>query len=278
MKLWDKPGKMLLRLGVIGVIAFFVMSPLHRNVVTATVLPKSGFIASTDPRVLAQSGAQPLAQHISAQLEASLKQLQAMQGASLDKPFKVYVFQSEDDFSRLGACPAGARACAFRGNVSLSPKLAAELATAPAILTHELSHVLMQQRMGQWGASQVPPWFSEGLAVVVADGGGAEGVGREEALAAIAAGQRFTPHLEGSLLRPRAGDYFHMPHRLFYRQSALFVAHLRQQHPAEFSDLLLRLHAGMQFEAAFTKAFNQSVDTLWAQFLQNASAPSNTPS
>jgi hypothetical protein len=269
MKLWDKPGTMLLRISAVLVIAFFAASPLHRSAVTATLLPKSGFTPAQDARVLAQAGAQAVAQRVSQHLAASLAQLQSMQGASVDKPFNVYVFASEDDYTRLGACPPGSLACAFRGHLSVSPRLANELPTVPAILTHELSHVLMQQRMGHWASSQIPPWFAEGLAVMVSDGGGAEDIGTQEVAASLAAGQHFTPHLEGSLLRPRTADYFKLPHRLFYRQSAAFVIYLKQKHPTHFSDLLLRMHAGMQFEAAFGKAFMQPIATLWAQFLQN---------
>ncbi len=268
VKLWDSPWKMLLRVSIILIIAFFAASPLIRNAVTATLLPKSGFAATADPRVLAQPGAEAFAQRVVQVLPQAIKLMQEAQGASIDKPFIIYVFASEAEYSSRGACPPMSRACAFRGNLSLSPRLGAEPDTVPAILTHELSHVLLQQRMGMFKATRIPPWFAEGLAVMVSDGGGAEGVGQEEVLAAFKAGKHFTPDMASLPFTQKTATHFNLPHRLFYRQAALFVKYLKEQKTSEFDALMSRLHIGMGFQDAFDRSFNQPVESLWEEFLK----------
>lgn len=272
MKLWDAPGKMLIRISVVLVIAFFAASPTVRNAALATLLPKTGFSATADLRVLAQAGQPELAQKVAAALPIALEQLASAQGVRIDKPFNVYVFASEQNYTRQGACPPGSRACAFRGNLSLSPLMAKELDTVLPILTHELSHVVLQQRMGMWGASRIPPWFAEGLAVLVSDGGGAEGVDAQEAYKAMVSGQRFTPDLSYSLLSQKTAASFNLPHRLFYRQSALFVRYLKEQQTTEFENLMRYLHAGMGFHKAFEKSFPTPLDVMWANFLKSQGA------
>jgi hypothetical protein len=272
VKLWDSPWKMLLRVSIILIIAFFAASPLIRNAVTATLLPRSGFAVTADQRVLAQPGVEAITQRVVQALPQALKLMQESQGASLDKPFGIYVFASESEYTSRGACPPMSRACAFRGNLSISPRLAAELDTVPAILAHELSHVLLQQRMGMFKATRIPPWFAEGLAVMVSDGGGAEGVGQEEVSQAFKAGKHFTPDMASLPMTQKTAGHFNLPHRLFYRQAALFVKYLKEQKTAEFDALMGRLHAGMAFQDAFGRSFSQSVEVLWQEFLKAQSS------
>jgi hypothetical protein len=259
---------MLLRVSIILIIAFFAASPLIRNAVTATLLPKSGFAATADFRVLVQPGAEAIAQRVVLALPQAIKQMQESQGALLDKPFKIYIFASEAEYSSRGACPPMSRACVFRGYLSLSPRMAVEPDTVPAILTHELSHVLLLQRMGMFKISRIPPWFAEGLAVMVSDGGGAEGVGQEEVTAAFKAGKHFTPDMASLPFTHKTAGHFNLPHRLFYRQAAMFVKHLKEQKAAEFEALMGRLHAGMAFQDAFGRSFSQPLETLWDEFLK----------
>jgi hypothetical protein len=273
MKLWDKPGTMLLRISIIlGIVIAAV--PYYRTAALAYLWPKTGFSASSDPRVLAQSAAsaQQLAALVNQHLPAAIKQIETTQGYELSKPLKIYVFGNEADYARMGGCPPGSRACVFGGQLSLSPVLAREADTVLPILTHELSHVLLQQRMGTWAVSRVPPWFMEGLAVMVSDGGGAETIGPQEAALAIKSGQRFTPDMGKSWFSQKNATHYQLPHRLFYRQSALFVQHLKTAHPEHFESLLRRMHAGMGFHDAYERSFTQPIEALWAEFLKTQGA------
>jgi hypothetical protein len=275
MKLWDSPFKMLIRISVILLIAIAAV-PSLRNAALVYVLPKTGFTPSSDARVQMQSGktALDLSALVNKHLPAAIDQVQKVQGYTLDKPLKIFVFDNEADYMRLGGCPQGSRACVFGSQLSLAPQLMSEPDTVRAILTHELSHVLLQQRMGTWNISRVPPWFLEGLAVMVSDGGGSEGVGPQDAAAALKAGQRFTPDMSKSWLSQKTASHYQLPHRLFYRQSALFVQHLKSAYPDPFDQLLRRMHSGMGFHEAFERSFAQSIDTLWNEFLKSQGATS----
>jgi hypothetical protein len=273
MKLWDSPLKMLIRISVILLIAIAAV-PSLRNAALVYIWPKTGFTSSSDMRIQLQSGktALDLGALVSKHLPAAIDQVQKVQGYTLDKPLKIYVFDNEADYMRMGGCPQGSRACVFGGQLSLAPKLMSEPDTVLAILTHELSHVLLQQRMGTWNISRVPPWFLEGLAVMVSDGGGSEGVGPQDAVAAIKSGQRFTPDMSKNWFSQKTAHHFQLPHRLFYRQSALFVQHLKAAHAESFESLLRRMHSGMGFHEAFERSFAQSIDMLWAEFLKSQGA------
>jgi hypothetical protein len=261
---------MLIRISVILLIAIAAV-PSLRNAAVVYILPKTGFTPSGDARIQMQSGkvARDLSALLSKHLPSATDQVQKMQGYTLDKPLRIFVFDNETDYMRMGGCPQGSRACVFGGQLSFAPKLMTEPDTVLAILTHELSHVLLQQRMGTWNISRVPPWFLEGLAVMVSDGGGSEGVGPQDAAAAIKSGQRFTPDMSKNWLSQKTAYHYQLPPRLFYRQSALFVLHLKTTHPASFDSLMSRMHSGMGFHDAFERSFSQNIDRLWAEFLNS---------
>jgi hypothetical protein len=273
MKLWDSPWKMLIRISVILLIAVAAV-PSLRNAAVVYILPKTGFTPSGDARIQMQSGkvARDLSALLSKHLPGATDQVQKVQGYTLDKPLKIFAFDNETDYMRMGGCPQGSRACVFGGQLSFAPKLMNEPDTVLAILTHELSHVLLQQRMGTWNISRVPPWFLEGLAVMVSDGGGSEGVGPQDAAAAIKSGQRFTPDMSKNWFSQKTAYYYQLPPRLFYRQSALFVQHLKTAHPESFDSLMRRMHSGMGFHEAFERSFTQNIDLLWAEFLMSQGA------
>jgi hypothetical protein len=270
MKLWDSPRKMLIRISVILALAIAAV-PSLRNAALVYVLPKTGFIAASDSRIQLQRGkdARELSALVSKHLPAAVEQVQKMQGYTLDKPLKIFVFDNEADYMRMGGCPKDSRACVFGSQLSFAPKLMREPETVLPILTHELSHALLQQRMGTWDISRVPPWFLEGLAVMVSDGGGSEGIGPQDAAAAIKSGQRFTPDMSKNWFSQKTAYHFQLPPRLFYRQSALFVQHLKTTHPESFDSLLRLMHSGMGFHAAFERSFTQTIDMLWAEFLKS---------
>ena len=113
----------------------------------------------------------------------------------------------------------------------------------------------------------MPVWFLEGLAVTVSGGGG-EGVTREDATSAILAGHHFIPDEKGSLLRPKRASDYGMGTFMFYRQSELFVAFIRDRDPAAFRDFLLELQlgGGDSFARTFESAFGTDVAGMWEEF------------
>jgi hypothetical protein len=110
--------------------------------------------------------------------------------------------------------------------ISLSPSGANE-----TIASHELTHAEMHRRLNDY--EKVPPWFHEGLAVVVSQD------------------RRYLPcavDQAGALGRVRAGTSTGQD---FYRDSGCVVDRWVAEHggPAAVLDLIDRLNAGEQFGA-----------------------------
>jgi hypothetical protein len=100
----------------------------------------------------------------------------------------------------------------FMGRVALSPRLfSRQPGRLPRILTHELSHVHVAGWMGTLGTVHLPNWIKEGLAVMVSDGGGAEGVSAAAAREAILQGDCIEINDTGSWLHLSVLEFEHEP-------------------------------------------------------------------
>src|ERR1019366_732821 len=160
------------------------------------------------------------------------------------------------------------------GNVMLSPVLfSTQRRRMPAILAHELSHAHLQSWISQLAYLRLPNWFKEGLAVMVSEGGGAEGVSDLQARDAIRRGDRIDIEPSGSLLNLSAvrfenleipGSSFRT--QLAYRQAGLFVAFLHDSNPAGFERMMDAIFASRPFAEALTTAYATDLPTLWSGF------------
>lgn len=268
MKLWDKPGLMLLRVALLLLVAYYFAGEVVQRAVTATVLPVlSQKQSQLDPRIYYDPSTQPLADAVAALLPQAIAQVENQQGAKLEPGFKIRTFFSPTRYSRHGACPPGSRACTFRGDLALAPGISEKPEHLLPLITHELSHVLMQQRMGMLKAGRIPPWFAEGLAVSISGGGGAENVTAAEARLLLLSGRSFQPNIEASLFAQETAQTFGLEHRMFYRQSAIFVDYLQQKTPQAFKALLTYLHSGASFEQAFAQSYPKGMAPLWSAFI-----------
>jgi predicted peroxiredoxin len=150
----------------------------------------------------------------------------------------------------------------------ISPKPENTAERIPRILTHELSHLHLEQQMGSLqSARELPNWFKEGLAVHVSGGGGAENVTEEQARQSIASGRHFVPEAKGSLLFPTTAKAFGLEHHMFYRQSGMFVAHLQRVDEARFKAFLLAIEDGKSLASAFQTAYGKGVGIAWRDFI-----------
>ena len=187
------------------------------------------------------------------------------------KPFSqkvsVYICGSEESFSKYSGAPKMARGAVFNGKLFISPR-AIETHTLKSILIHELSHLHFHQYVGNRRyASNIPPWFQEGLAVDVSEGGGAESVSLEEAKQNMLNGNSFEPNSSGSLFFPKTAFSFSLEPHMFYRQSSMFVGYLRENSPVAFKSLVLMLLDDEEFEVAFTKAYGKSINQSWMEYV-----------
>jgi hypothetical protein len=205
--------------------------------------------------------------------------VETQQHLPLAKPFRVYVCGSQESFNAyMGAPPeATARGVKVLNDIFLAPSafLSWRGDTHGSVLTHELSHLHLYQRLGHrrslW---DMPVWFLEGLAVTVSGGGG-EGVTREDATNAILAGHHFTPDEKGSLLRPKRASDYGIGGFMFYRQSELFVAFIHDRDPAAFCDFMLSLQlgGGGAFASLFESSFGTDVAGMWGAFEEHLRSP-----
>jgi hypothetical protein len=163
----------------------------------------------------------------------------------------------------------------FAGRVILSPKLfRPQHQRLRAILTHEMSHAHIQ---GWIGGSyfRLPPWFKEGLAVMISGGGGAELVSEREARAAIDRGEQIaiddasSPQTTIDIRFDRAPEKQNpswYPIVLAYRQAGMFVSYLRESDGPAFDRMMSAILDGRSFAEAVSVGYHDDVRSLWQKF------------
>lgn len=216
-------------------------------------------------RLVFEPGSEVLAREVARHLLQSVEQAQVFHGLHFKQPVKVHVFATRESFKRH-ARGGAARAVSFMNGIYVSPKLAKEIETTPAILVHESSHVLLEQHMGGLRYALLPTWFQEGLATLASGGGGAEGVTREEAVVAIRAGRTFKPVASAFVDFPQYASKYGLKPRMFYRQASLFVGYMRARDPERFAVFLSAL-AKKDFAELIREHFCHDLAVLWREFL-----------
>lgn len=125
------------------------------------------------------------------------------------------------------------------GRIFIAPS-AFKSNTQFAILTHELVHLHTCQKIGIFRfEGNVPAWFSEGLAVLVSNGAGAEMYTDSAGIDWINEGKCFTPTKKGNLLKTSGKNNIFLPSPMFYKQSSLFIAYLQEGNKTAFHGLLM---------------------------------------
>lgn len=142
----------------------------------------------------------------------------------------------------------------------LSGKLLSEMDKTQGILTHELSHIQLSQTLGVIKFNRnLPRWFREGLAIYVANGGGATRATEAEAIEKIVEGKHFMPEVKGSLLNIKLAATTELEPKIFYRQSGMFVQFLARDYPGQFETMLKGLQEGKDFQSQFLESFKNNV-------------------
>jgi len=236
-----------------------------------------------DARVHYEPEARVCAEAVAEIARRAIAQIESAHGRPFAQPPVIGVYASYENYASANAMGDSDIAAVTRaGAALLSPTLCgAERHRLESVLTHELSHV----HLSGWrplGAPRPPQWFTEGLAVMASNGGGAEGVGDDEAVQAIRDGYRVV--LDGRRWIDFAGLGFEIEpprdptknaltqrQRLAYRQAGLFVAWLRRRDDAAFLHLLRALEAGEAFEPSFEVAFGDDAQQLWRRFISDLS-------
>jgi hypothetical protein len=250
-------------------------------------------VAWNDPRLLPAFGddarihyepkARACAEAVAEIAPRAIAQIESAHGRPFAQPPIVGVYASFENYANANAMDdPGIAAVTRAGAALLSPTLCGkERGRLEGVLTHELSHV----HLSGWrplGAPRPPQWFTEGLAVMASNGGGAEGVSEAEAAQAIREGYRVV--LDGrrwidfAMLAferepPRHPklDALTQRQRLAYRQAGMFVGWLRTRDEKAFMQLLRALEAGEAFEPSVEVAFGENPSQLWRRFVTDLS-------
>jgi hypothetical protein len=218
-----------------------------------------------DPRVLCEPGAEAYAGAIAPLLPAAIARVEQAQYGPFKGPVKVYVYDKVKTYARYGGGPGGAGRSAF-GAVHLSPVLRDRPAEQPALLAHELSHLHLGQHAGLLAVWRLPAWFREGYPTMVSGGGGASRVTADAAIFALVHGRHIEPVESESILFPKLWEHYKLPAQMYYRQSALMVAYLRERDHAAFDRMMHELAGGKAFGPSMRAAYGQPLAVLWNDF------------
>jgi hypothetical protein len=242
--------------------------------------PKDLPALESDARVHFQKQAEDCARQVAALLPKAVARVEAEQARPFARQPIIGVYASFDDYARANGFENPAIAATSRsGRVILSPTLCgADRDRLAGVLTHELSHSHLFGWRSSLFSARPPSWFTEGLAVMVSDGGGAEGTSDADAIAALRQGYailvadtglwRDFASIRFEAEPPHAGkDFLAARQRLAYREAGLFVAWLRQEEPKGFVALLQRLEDGAAFGDAFRRSYVTSASERWREFL-----------
>jgi hypothetical protein len=226
-----------------------------------------------------EPGAEDFAHDVAALLQAAIARVEAVHGRPFARSVIVGAYATREAFAAangLGSdVPVGVT---FAGRVILSPKLfSPQHWRLRAILIHEMSHAHIQGWIGGNKYFQLPPWFKEGLAVMISGGGGAELVSEDTARAAIQRGEqiaiddassaqttidiRFTKPLE-----KQSPSWY--PIVLAYRQAGMFVNYLRESDEPAFNRMLSAILDGRTFAEAVDIGYHEDVRSLWQKFAE----------
>ncbi len=268
-------------------LAFAIRPPLRHAVAALLNDPANLPALIGDARVHYEPRAQACAEAVADLAPRAVARIEAAHGRPFAQTPVIGVYASYENYARAnGMGDPGIAAVTRAGAALLSPTLCGkERHRLEGVVTHELSHV----HFSGWrpiGAPRPPQWFTEGLAVMASQGGGAEGVSEAEAAQAVRDGYRVVLDgrrwidfaalgFEREPPRNPAQDALTQRQRLAYRQAGMFIGWLRGRDEAAFLKLLRALETGEAFDQSFESAFGESAPSLWLRFVSDLSQQSS---
>lgn len=242
--------------GLLSGCALTVSSP-------RALIPFEGFAAlAGDGHVMVEPGYETYGARIAKLMPAAIEQVERGYGRPFKFPPRIYVCGTEACFKRYVLTPHLSAAVVPDNRLVVSPNLdGKESGRLKPILIHELAHLHLGQSIGHYDSS-VPIWFHEGLAALIADGGGAEFATDEQAYRAASQGRIIDLHVRDTPdLRHKAGA-FNMTVFEFYRQSLLLVSSLRKKDEKKFAVFLQAVQDNRDFQLAFWDIYGAGPETL----------------
>jgi len=226
-------------------------------------------VLEKDKRVVYEAGAEKFAEIVADKLDAAIDSVERGQYRKFTKPVTIHICNSVESFTAY-CVEHRAAGCVLNERLFLAPK---NFQPHKEALTHELSHLHMEQQLGMlsWH-SRYPSWFQEGLATYISHGEGASKVTPDEAKKAIALGSSFSPDLSGSLIFAKTASSYGLKPNMFYRQASMFVEYLHDLDVMKFKTFLLSVEDGKDFEKSFSSAYGATLNEIWKKFIQQQKA------
>jgi hypothetical protein len=227
-----------------------------------------GFVPlATDARVWLEPGAEAYAERVSAYLDQAVSRVERLHGLPFRSPLRVHVCASESCFTRWVQTPGLTAAVVADNRLVLSPRLhGQEAPRLPGILTHELSHLHLGQRLGHY-TPWIPVWLHEGLATLAADGAGADATSDAQACAAWRSGRRVDFNRRDAPGRRHRASEHGLDIHGFYRQSWRALQRLHARDEGAFGRWLQAVQEGVDFHIAFADIYNTDPNTLLTAML-----------
>lgn len=228
-----------------------------------------------DSRVWVEPGFEAYGARVAAALPEAIAKVEAAHYLPFARTPRVHVCGSADCFRRYVLTPKLSAVVIPDNRLILSPNLdGREKHRLPALLTHELAHLHLGQRIGHYHPT-LPVWFHEGWASLTADGGGAEYASDEKAFEAIRTGRRINLALADTPDRRHRAQASGLDIHTFYRQAMLLVGWLKAQDEARFRQLALAVQDNADFGLAFWDIYGEAPATRLAGFFDGvlAAAP-----
>lgn len=225
-------------------------------------------VLSSDDRILYEDGAEALAEEAARHLSQAMKTVESRQFGTFRDPVKTYAFANTKSFAKFAGVSEVVKGAGTKNEVYLSGQLLNKRGEVRGMLTHELSHAQLSQTLGTITFNRtLPRWFREGLAIYVANGGGATNASEAETIEQFLQGKHFAPETEGALFNLNLPGSKKLEPKIFYRQSGMFVQFMAHSYPMQFETFLKGLQEGKNFEEQFTGAFKSNVDTMLQAFI-----------
>jgi hypothetical protein len=226
------------------------------------LVPIDGFVPlADDSRVWVEPGYEAYGARVADVLPAAIARVEAAHILPFARTPRVHVCGSYACFRRYVLTPKLSAAVIPDNRLILSPNLDGhESHRLSALLTHELAHVHLGQRIGHYH-STLPVWFHEGWASLTAAGGGAEYASDARVFEAIRAGQRVNLAARDTPDKRHRASASRLNIHEFYRQSMMLVGWLKAQDEARFRALALAVQGNADFEIAFWNIYGQAPAT-----------------
>lgn len=223
-----------------------------------------------DARIWVEPGHEVYGARVAAALPAAIAKVEAAHYLPFAQPPRVYVCGTDACFKRYVLTPKLSAAVVPDNRLILSPNLdGKESHRLPTLLTHELAHLHLGQRIGHYH-STLPVWFHEGWASLTADGGGADYATDAQAWEAIRAGRRVNLSVRDVPDKRHKASASNLKIFEFYRQSMLLVGWLKAEDEARFRQLVLAVQDNADFEIAFWNIYGEAPATRLAGFFDGA--------